>query len=291
LPPDETRDFELNIVAEYELAHVPSDIVAGAGGEVFVLSAPDTGGCLTAHGPDLAPLWERNFGPRAIGLYQDPKGVLWVLDRGGASAVNTRGEVDRHVSFSPPDGMEVVACLRVGDDMVFACQHAGDAPVCEPLLARVDVDGQPRWIETLHCDHIDFQRGAPYGSGGPWKPEEWVCGYLGSGTIELSGDVLFVHYAEMPRSGVGIGYAVDLADGHVRYTTGTSFHDHVTAMGDGAFLAGCGDMTVLFDRTGRDVQRWKTTGLHVVERARIRVLEMSNRMPSKSRIVGLEGDG
>ena len=288
---DPTPDPELDIVAEHELTLLPRDIAAGTGGDVFVLSSSENGWCLAAHDQSLAPLWERKFGPRTLGLYQDPKGVMWVLDRGGASAVNGRGEVDRAVSFSPPDGMEVAACTRIGDDMFFACQHTGDAAACEPLLARVDVDGHPRWIETLHCEQIDFQRGAKVGAGSPWKPDEWICGYLESGTIAVSGDALFVRYAEMPRSGFGTGYAVDMATGRVCFTTAMSFHDQVTALGDGSFLVGRGDETVLFDRTGGVVRYWPTRGLHVVDPSGIRLLEAANVLPSKARIVRLEADG
>lgn len=280
------------IVAGRDLAHSPQDIAVLPSGEVLVLSWSPAGLHLDSYDEDFALVWHRDLGKDALGLSVDGHGVPWIVDRRGVSALTGQGDVWHRVTFVPPDGMDVSAFTAVDEDVIFACQHATDAKPCEPLLARVSADGSVRWLSTLFSDWVNFDGDqTAFRIGGPWVPQDWVNSYFVAGTMTTSGDVLFVPYTDMPATAWGLGYVVDVANGNLRYTTGVTTHDQVTAMNDRAFLVGCGGQTTLYDGEGRQKAQWNTGGIHVVRPGDIRVLEMDTHVPSQSRIAGLMPDG
>lgn len=141
-------------------------------------------------------------------------------------------------------------------------------------------DGAVLWQAKLSCDEVDFEHPPPIRLvGHPLKPpREWISGYYGMGLLAVSDDVLFVRYADLPRSAFGIGYALDCLTGQLLYTTGMSFHDHVTVMPNGAYVVGTGgEWTTLFDRQGRRVNSWECSGVHVVDNSGMRILEIDGR--------------
>jgi hypothetical protein len=275
------------------LDNFPTDIAALPSGEVLVLSWSREGLHLDSYDADFAEVWHLALGDDALGLSVDQRGVPWIVDRRGVSALTGGGDVWHRVSFVPPDGMDVSAFTTVDEDIVFACQHADGMKACEPLLARVAADGTVRWLSTLSSDLMDFESEPPAvgDTGRPQVPEDWVNGYLGAGKLTVSGDALFAPYTEVSRSPLGLGYVIDVADGSLRYTAGVMACGEVTAMNDGEFLVGCGGETTLYDWEGRRKAQWNTNGIHVVRPGDIRVLEISPGGVSQSRIARLLPDG
>jgi hypothetical protein len=176
----------------------------------------------------------------------------------------------------------------VGEDVIFACQHARAVKACEPLLARVAPDGGVRWLSTPYSHAIDFDGDPDACPPDHRVPHDWVHAYFRAGALTVSGDAIFAPYCDMPRTGWGLGYIIDLANGVLRSTAKTMAHNEATAMDGGGFLVGCGHQTTLYDAVGRQQAHWDTSGMHVIRRGDIRVLEMG---PRGSRIARLLPNG
>ena len=68
----------------------------------------------------------------------------------------------------------------------------------------------------------------------PWTPTTWVST---SSALDVSGDAVLACFFEMPRSGIGKGYVLSLADGTLRFMTKVGPIQETRVLGSGAFLA------------------------------------------------------
>lgn len=126
----------------------------------------------------------------------------------------------------------------------------------------------------------------------PWKPQQWNIVY---GDVHVSGDRVLAVYAEMPRSGIGIGYGIDLATGAVVYRTAPGPHGEIApAPAAGSFLVGLQGYgafeTRLVDRDGVVRTTWPSHGIALPGHP-IRIIELENVLPSKSHMATLLDDG
>jgi hypothetical protein len=225
--------------------------------------------------------------------------VPWALDRNGASAFNRRGDVDARIEAPTLKGMEIAALTFIDDDFLFAYQHAQSTTPDRPALARLGRNGAVRWSSRLTSEAITFDSrprdGATEDESGRLLPATWVCGYLAAGDLTIAGDTVLAVYADMPRSGLAMGYAVALADGALRYTTAQGPIDQVASRSPGEFLVGYmgygAFQTVLYDRGGNRLHRWDSQGHYVISGDDVRVIEMENRGVSRSRLARLNDDG
>ena len=286
------------IAAVRELRVRPKDAALLPTGELLILSWSGQGLHLAAYDTDLALLWGRPLGENALGLNVDRQGTPWVLDRSGASAYTPEGDVAGRTEPPALKAMHVAALTFVDDELVFCYQHAPGTPLHPPVLARITPGGAVRWTTTLTTPSIDLERYAreprPI-SLADYRPRSWVTGYHGAGELTVSGDTLFAVYGDIPASGLSLGYAASLTDGALRYTTGGGPIHSVAAHPGGAFLVGYQGYdafeTVLYDRAGNRKTRWNSHGHYVVETDGVRVIELENRLPSRSRLVRLNSDG
>src|SRR5208283_5249618 len=92
-------------------------------GEILLHEAGQWGTYVEAYDPELLSIWNARFGRSAFSLRLDAKGVPWILDRAGASALGERGAPLARVAARVPEGMEVSACVWVDDGLVFASHH------------------------------------------------------------------------------------------------------------------------------------------------------------------------
>jgi hypothetical protein len=114
----------------------------------------------------------------------------------------------------------------------------------------------------------------------PWIPTTW---FSTSRTLDVSGDAVLACFSEMPRSGIGYGYVLSLADGIVRFTTKPGPIGETTALGDGAFLVGYEGYgafeTLRYDRDGRLQTQWASHGYYAPFGNDVRVVEKTHDGP------------
>jgi hypothetical protein len=111
----------------------------------------------------------------------------------------------------------------------------------------------------------------------------------------VSGDRVLAVFADMPRTGMGVGYCLDLATGALVYTTPAAPYGRLfPGPLDGQFVIGMQGYgwfnTMLVDRDGDVLLTWKSHGI-VISRDPLRVVELENQVPSRSHIATLRRDG
>jgi hypothetical protein len=237
---------------------------------------------------------------RPIELLLAPDGTPWVLDQAGASAFGDRGARLARIDTGVPDGMRASAFARVGDDLIFACEHDARVPMRAPILQRVRGDGTVRWSTTLPVDLAAHPEVVQMSADEGWKehsmdssaPETWFCT---SKTLDISGDAVLACFSEMPRTGIGFGYVLSLDEGALRFATKKGPIQETAALGGGAFLVGYQGYgafeTVRYERDGLTQLRWASHGRYVISGADVRVIEMENALPSKMHLARLLPSG
>jgi hypothetical protein len=227
------------VVAARELLRQPRDIAVLPTGEVMVWSWTQEGFYLDAYDANLALLWTRETGRRSLGMSVDGNGLVWALDNAGASAYNDQGELKTRIEAPSIPGIEVSALELVDGDFVFAYHHVEGSLPDNPALVRVTPSGAVLWSTRLTTETITFT-GDPYAARSAAEPlpvRTWKCGFR-AGTLCRSGDMLLAVYADMPFSGIGVGYALSLTTGALSYVTARGPIDNVAAGSAGSFLVG-----------------------------------------------------
>lgn len=273
-------------------------MLAAADG-VFVLSSRDGETFLDAYDPALVPLWRERLGAEGIALLAAGE-TPCVFDVEGAWTFGTGGAGLVRVKPRPREQMRLSTCAYVGDGFVFGWQHADHAPMRPPVLERADLDGTSRWSATLPVGPIAYEgvvtmradEGWTTRPMDAWVPETW---FVTSPALTLSGDAVLACFTEMPRSGIGYGYVVSLADGALRFATKRGPVSNVAPLGGGAFLVGYQGYgafeTLRYERDGRVSQCWPSHGHYLVAPDDLRVIELENVLPSKMHLARLQPGG
>jgi hypothetical protein len=252
-------------------------------GELLLHETGQWGSYLEAYGPDLMSIWNAHLDGSAFKLLLDAKGMPWMLDLAGASAIGERGDSIARLAARVPEGMHVSACAWVDDGIVFAFHHVPRGPMRAPIVQRVDLSGSVRWSTTLP---------APQEQVLCLRPRTWLSA---SDVLDVSGDAVFGCFSDMPASGIGLGYALSLTDGTLRFTTASGPIHSTAALGSGAFLVGYQGYgtfeTQHYEPDGQVRTRWASQGHYVIAGGDIRVIELSNANPSAMHLARLLRDG
>lgn len=283
----------MKFVASRKLDGYADDLVTVAD-NVVVLTSRDEASFLECYDARLTPVWSKRLDHDAVAVFA-ADWTPWVLDQRGAWAFGDGGDCLVRVGMPPRERMRLSAVGSVGDGFVFVWEHDIHTPMAPPVLERVSADGTVRWSVVLPVESVSYggvvQMSADEGwkprSIDPWIPDSWLSK---SSTLAVSGDAVLACFSDMPRSGIGFGYVVSLADGALRFTTKKGPIGKVAPTGEGAFLVGYQGYgafeTLHYDRDGRVLERWASHGHYLVGDG-VRVIELENTLPSKMHLARL----
>lgn len=220
-------------------------------------------------------------------------------------------DLSRHLVLTPHHLVEIGGATHALPSLDGAVPAALEAlpdgaivAVCDPrdktaaAVLRLGRDGQLIWRTTTPppatLREIRSRRLADGVAtrGRPIAATQWT---LFRGSMCVSGDRVLAVFDDPSRTGVGVGYGLDLATGALVYTTAAAPHDKlapgplagqfvVGVQGSGAFRS------ALIDRDGCALVHWDSQGIQI-SRDPLRVLEMENVSPSRCRIATLGSDG
>lgn len=119
----------------------------------------------------------------------------------------------------------------------------------------------------------------------PWTPVQWN---IVGGDLLISSDRVLATFAEMPRSGIGICYGIDLDMGEIVYQTPPAPYGEIApGLEPGSFLVGVQGYgafeTWLVDRCGVVCTTWASHG-SVLRGDPVRIVELENVSPSRSHV-------
>lgn len=289
----------MKLGASQQLTYHPAAIALHPSDEVLVLLASGEQPALHAYNHDLSPTWSQALRKPASAIIA-ADGVYWALEESGVLAFTGQGECVARIALKPREGLHPASFAVLKDSLVVAWEHHQNASAVPPIVERVAFDGLSVWstvlpmgtvayegVVEMRADEAWVQHPMP-----AWKPETWVSNLA---ALPVSGDLLLASFSEMPRSGIGMGYVVSLADGLVRFTTKKGPIDEITPLGNGVFLVGYQGYgafeTLQYGASGCIEDRWSSHGYCVPEGDGIRVIEMENVLPSRSHLARLGQEG
>jgi hypothetical protein len=266
----------MHLAARQTLPHKPDFLARRASGEVLILSSePLKAVFLDTYDPMLGPLSHTAVRPDAIGLEVDEHRV-WVLDRFGVTEYDA-GTARERLPLPVPSDMRAGGCIRVDGGFVVALEH-DERSQTHPVVLRIADGGQTLWMTTLPMEDLAFGRSRTGDSR--FGLRTWVCSYFTAGILRVSEDALFVVFKDMPGSGMGQGYVLDLGTGAFRFATRLGPIQNVAPIGAGEFLVGYQGYgqfeTLHYGRTGLVRDTWASQGRYVVADRDCRVLETRN---------------
>jgi outer membrane protein assembly factor BamB len=226
---------------------------------------------------------------------------LSCLEQGAIVTLDPEGRPLSRIEV-PCEAQEQVGALLPLEDgfLVSLCQTRQEPSGA--AVIRLGTDARLRWRTEIPTVPLAYSgvvtvRAGEGGKARPsdaWKPSHWI--HASPTPLLLSGNRLLASFADMPSTGIGIGYVLDVESGALRWSTQPHPPGKVAAMGEGSFLIGAQGYgafrTTLHDPEGQVVRTWPSHGSMVVlPDGRVRVIELENVLPSRSHVSTLLPDG
>lgn len=127
-----------------------------------------------------------------------------------------------------------------------------------------------------------------------WKPESWLP--YGDDQLIISSNRILASYQEMPKSGIGCRYILDLGTGRLLWKSKAAPIANAVALNNGFFLMGIQGYgafeTHLFDENKDEIMIWNSHGIDfVTDEGNIMSIQMSNDLSVPQHIVKLHSNG
>ena len=170
-----------------------------------------------------------------------------------------------------------------------------------PRVLRLDASGAIRWSTGLPVTDVSHRGGVQMTVAGgsratamlPLQPRTWIpC----NPPLVVSQDRVLARFSDMPRSGMGRAYGLDLATGAHLFTSEPHPATEAISLGQGRFLVGVQGYDAfeswLVERNGEISRTWPGQGRYLPDAGgQVHVVEMENRLPSKMHFTTLRMDG
>lgn len=295
--------MRVNSSVHVPLESHPSDITVDAEGRALVLMKKGQDGFdLVAYDLEGTVQWTHSWANPSVPYYSaheiqiDRKGVAWVLYEDAVTGISTASGAVVESHKIPKRAIESAAAFQLLDDgfLISLCRHK--TAIGYPRVMRLDRSRSVRWVERIPTSALNpeqlqaWQAGQRSGPGaGTWIPTI-------SPPLVLSGRSVLAGFWNMPRTGTGVWYSLNLESGRLQWTTPEQPIEHAVSLPDGRFLVsgqGYGEFqSVLYSEQGQLLDRWATSGYAVTTTDNeVRLLEMQNVIPSKSAFVALRAGG
>jgi hypothetical protein len=198
---------------------------------------------------------------------------------------------------------EQIGCLAAIDDGVLLSIYCNEEHAKygrAPRLLRLNANCQEMWstrlpVKTIAyrgCVHMGVATNWQTEESPPWKPSTWLP--CGDDQLLVSGDRVLASFQEMPRSGIGCRYVLDVDTGDLVWMSESSPIANACSIGDGKFLMGDQGYgafkTTLYEDEVSDLRSWPSHGHDVVIGGDLLSVQMSNDLSVPQHVVCL-GDG
>jgi|GEM_PF-5633347 len=225
-------------------------------------------------------------------------GEVWVSSGSTILNISPTGEIISTLEFELDDNQQIGSFVLMEDGFL-VCVEGKMEPNSKVL--RADASGAIQWETQIPAGKIAYEGIIQMTAEKNWKPEQmpdwnlvnWIT--LDDNEIFVSKGTALVSYVEMPRSGIGISYCLDVETGQTKWVTPPSSHESIACIGNGLYLIGQQGYgafeTKLWSRTGEVMDKWKSAGKCVVSpEGEIISIQMSNAS-RRMHYVSLQGNG
>jgi hypothetical protein len=245
-------------------------------------------------------LWHRPLPSAGGQLRVSAEGGLWMATRRDLLETLPDGRPGRCIEFDQLPGSDLGAFVILPDGFLVAWT-SNAVPETPIRLERIDRAGACRWRCELPASTLSYAGVVHVGVATDRRVEPvpaWRTRQVRTVAWEpllVSGGVALATYVE-PRSGIGVSYAVDLDTGVLCWHTRAGPPGDRAIAASGEFLIGWQGYgafsTSLYHADGTIGVEWPSQGRPLVDASgTIRVIELENCTPSRSRIRILHRDG
>ncbi|WP_437306532.1 hypothetical protein [Sorangium sp. So ce388] len=238
-----------------------------------------------------------------------PDGTIWMAAPDALIGLDPEGHLRARIQVPRAD-RETCGAFAVLDDGFVVALYRGGLPYRhrregEDLTAtvlRLDEGGGVRWatplapisIESDLVVEISTESGGKPRRTRARRPRAWIPST--SSPLLVSGGRVLASFCDMPSTGMGCAYGLDLESGRLIWQTPCAPTTTVAIAAPGRFLIGhqgYGALdTHLYDGDGRQIQRWRTHGCYIVGAGHgLRLVEQTNDLSSEMRVAALSIDG
>lgn len=213
--------------------------------------------------------------------------------------INEDGTTQETFSLNLDHDQEIGSFVILNNSFIF-CIHGKNEPNAKVL--KTDLKGMLEWETKIPVNGISHEGVVEARADNNWKIEQkkswsaenWLC-LLGDEII-VSKNTVLVNYHEMPRSGIGKTYLLDLNSGKIKWDSKPAPFESVSSIGDVDFLIGHHGYgafdTQLINSNGDIIDKWKSVGTTVISKDKeISLIEMDNASSSKLYHSKLDSNG
>lgn len=198
--------------------------------------------------------------------------------------ITPEGKVNQSINLKLEPHQEIGSFVLLDDGFLISIQGKKKPA---SVVMKTNPEGHTIWATNIPAGAIAYEgivsmsvennwepRQSP-----AWTPQNWLC--LDSNEILVSGHHALISYYEMPRSGIGISYQLDLITGKINWNTDPAPYQSICCFDDGSFLIGNQGYgafeSKLYDTNGVVTQQWPSVGEAVIyPENRVLLVEMDN---------------
>ncbi len=225
-------------------------------------------------------------------------GEVWVSSGSAILNISPAGEILNTLEFELADNQQIGSFVLMEDGFL-VCVEGKREPNSKVL--RSDANGAIRWETKIPAGKIAYEGIIQMTAKKNWEPEQkpdwnpinWIT--LDNNEIFVSNGTALVSYFEMPRSGIGVSYCLDVETGQIKWITPPKPYESIACIGNGLYLMayqGYGAFeTKLWSQKGEVIDKWESAGRAVLSpEGDISSIQMSNDS-RRMHFVNLKGNG
>jgi hypothetical protein len=227
------------------------------------------------------------------------EGICYISTSNEIYSISKSGQLKQTISVKL-DSNQSIGSFVILSNSIIVCVHGSAKPNAKVI--KIDLKGNVLWESQIPSDGISYEGVKEIHADNNWKsetkkewsPENWLCLY--GNEIVVSKTSLIVSYFEMPRSGLGKSYILDLDSGKIKWASEPAPFESISCYDDDMYLIGHQGYgafeTKLVDSSGNLQNKWKSVGKSVVSVSKeISVIEMDNSSDSKLYHTKLKNNG
>lgn len=234
-------------------------------------------------------------------LRVDNSGYAWIAHKNEIIKIDENGIVKHTINLVLNKKQQIGSFIILKEGFIVSIQ-ANEQSKPDTKVVRINNSGEIIWDTPIMTNNISHSGVVEMKASNnwkiekqkPWLPKNWLCLY--DNAILLSSKNILVSFFEMPRSGIGKSYCLDLDTGIIKWTTKPAPYETIACYENGSFIIGHQGYgafdTLLYNSNGDIINQWKSVGRYVVDNNKnIFLVEMNNSSNSKLHISQLLNDG
>lgn len=233
----------------------------------------------------------------------DRFGYAWIGAKNQLFQLDTQGNILRTITLALDEDQMIGSLLVLEDSLLLSIQ-ADEYNTPNAKVMRIDLEGNTMWESPIDASEVYYpyvlKMMEPHGNEklksrpkSAFQPKSWVV--ASQSELLLSQDSLLASYVDMPSSGLGASFCLDVHTGQLKWTDSLRPSHSIACLNQGIFMIGMygygAFKTKMYNKEGKLIGEWDSTGTCLVTpQNEIYLVEMTNDMSVKQYYAKLRAD-